>query len=109
MAGEIVERREPNLSCVCVPGGRERKRRWVDYEEDEPLDPLPAGWLQVAEEGEGAQKVPLTHAIPLLSEESCNRRFRGSDARGRRGEGGCDDGCSGSAYCLADENARKGA
>lgn len=64
----------------------------MDYEEDEPLDPLPAGWLEEAAEGAGAQKVPRTHASPLLSAESCNRLFQGSDARAMRGEGGCDDG-----------------
>lgn len=75
-----------------MPGGHERKRRWADYEEDEPMDPLPAGWLEAPEEGAGAQKAPRTHASPLLSAGSCNRRFQGSDAPARRGEGGCDDG-----------------
>ena len=79
-----------------VPGAHERKRRWADYEEDEPLDPLPAGWLDATEEGVGAQKVPRTQASPLLSAGSCNRRLPGSDAPTRRGEGGC---CS--RLCIA--------
>ncbi len=78
--------------CVCgVPGGREKKRSWADYQEDEDLDPLPADWLEVAEEGAGSQKAPRTHASPLLSAGSCNKSFQGSDSPVRRGEGGCED------------------